>query len=208
MVKWKTLPLGVMMTNCYLVWDETTKEALIVDPADEGVFISEEITQMQLLPKYIVATHGHFDHLLGALDLKLIFQIPFLAGKSDDFLLKKATKSAQYWLKKKMTQPELRSDLDLETIDHFMLGASRIEVFKTPGHTPGGVCFYLPQEKILFSGDTLFYHLRGRTDLSYSSTDDIFKSLDRLFTLPPETVVLPGHGQETTIGEEKKFRIN
>lgn len=207
MIKWKSLALGQMATNCYLLWDEESKESLLIDPADDGEYISQEIEDMHLIPQGILLTHGHFDHILGALTLKLIYKIPVYANNSDDFLLKDASKSASYWLKQKIIVPKLIIDIDLDKQSSIKFGKSEIEIIKTPGHTPGSVCFYLPKERLLFTGDTLFYHLRGRTDLSYSSTKDIFTSLDILFNLPGKTVVLSGHGQETTIEEEKKFRM-
>ena len=208
MIKWICLTLGQMATNCYLLWDEECKECVVIDPADEGEYISQEIEERHLMPKGILLTHGHFDHIMGALTVKLIYQIPVWVSRLDEFLLKEGSKSASYWLKQKIAVPRLTVDGDLNTIKQIELGSSKIQVLKTPGHTPGSVCFYLAVEGVLFSGDTLFYQLRGRTDLKYSSTDEIFRSLDRLFTLPEETLVLSGHGPETTIGAEKKFRTN
>ena len=205
MLKYETYVLGELETNCYLIWDEDTKECFIIDPADDGVSISEEIINKGLVPKGILLTHGHFDHVLGTLDLKLIYNIPIYCNGLDFFLLKRQDKTVAHFLKRNITSPNIQKiDMDLQNIAEINLGDELIEVIETPGHTPGSVCFYSRKSNLLFSGDTLFYQLRGRTDLSYSSTDDIYNSLKKLMKLPENTVVLSGHGIETTIEQESK----
>ncbi len=196
MIEYRAISLGEMETNCYFVWDETTKASVIIDPADDGVFLSQELETMQLVPNYIVASHGHFDHLLGALDLKLIYQVPFCLNSNDAFLLKKTSSSASYWLKHKIAQPELVADGDLDEIGTLVFGESTLLVIKTPGHTPGSVCFYAPDEGLLFSGDTISDERIGRADLRYSSSADLLTSIKKLRKLPSETIVLPGHGRQ------------
>lgn len=197
--------LGPLATNCYLVWEETSRKALVIDPADDGEFIASELAAQQLIPQGILLTHGHFDHVLGALAVKLIYQVPIMASGKDEFLLNKGAQSATYWLKQKIEMPPLKIDVDLNQKEILEIGESQIHIFKIPGHTPGSIGFYWPKEKLLFSGDTLFYHSIGRTDLSYSSKDDLELSLDKILDLPSETIVLPGHGEPTTIGEEKRL---
>lgn len=208
MLKYETLILGNLETNCYLVWDEDTKDCFIIDPADDGVGVSEEIISKGLNPVGILITHGHFDHTLGALDLKLIFNIPVYCSQKDFFLLKRQNQTATHFLKIQTSSPNLtKIDINLDESKEIRLGNEIFEVIKTPGHTPGGVCFYNKKNKLLFSGDTLFAGLRGRTDLKYSSTEEIFNSLKTLMKLPEDTVVLSGHGVETTIKQESKKYI-
>jgi len=204
MIKYEVLVMGELQTNCFLVWDESSKDAVIIDAADDGVIISEEIEKRGLKLKYILATHGHFDHNLGALDLKLIYNIPYCVSKKDWFLLERQKETAKYYLKMEVNTPNLKKiDIDLEKEKEIIFGDERFEIFKTPGHTPGSMCFYNKKNEILFSGDTLFKDCRGRTDFEYGSAEKIFKSLRSLMNLSEDTMVLSGHGEETTIGNEK-----
>jgi len=211
MIKYEVLVMGELQTNCYLVWEETSKEAIIIDAADDGVMISEEVEKRGLKLKYILATHGHFDHNLGAIDLKLIYNIPYCASKKDLFLLKRLKETAKHFLKMEIKTPNFKKiDIDSDKEKEIIFGKEKLEIIKTPGHTPGSVCFYkkptLPSLKkggYLFSGDTLFRDCRGRTDFEYASTENIFKSIRKLMKMPENTIVLSGHGEETTIGIEK-----
>lgn len=178
------LVVGSLATNCYLAWCPLTQEALIIDPGDEADYIVQKIQDLNLKPSAIVATHGHYDHTLAANDLRLIFKIPFYLSPKDSFLYRRTCPIA----------PD-----QMPSLIHF--GQENHKIIPTPGHTPGSVCLY--SANILFSGDTLFQASVGRTDLPYSSAFDLQKSLRRLSKLPPETKVLSGHGEETTIGHER-----
>lgn len=203
MIRYETLIIGELDTNCYLVWDEDTKECLVIDPADDGVSISEEINSKNLKIKYIFLTHGHFDHSMGALDLKLIYNANFGCSGKDAFLLDRQDETAKHFLKREVRVPNfIKIDMDLDKIKSFKLGDEAFEIIKTPGHTPGSVCFYNKKNKLLFSGDTLFAGLRGRTDFKYGSTKKIFESLKKLMKLDKDTLVLSGHGETTTIEKE------
>lgn len=205
MLRYEKIVIGMLSTNCYLVWDEDTKECLVIDPADDGVSISEEINSKKLKVKAIFLTHGHLDHSLGALDLKLIYNVDFGCNSEDKFILDRQDETAKYFFKEKNPPPNfVKIDIDLDKIKSFKLGNEVLEIIKTPGHTPGGVCFYNKKNKLLFSGDTLFAGLRGRTDFKYGSTPKMFESLNNLMKLPKDTLVLPGHGEETTIEKESK----
>jgi hydroxyacylglutathione hydrolase len=212
MLSYEKIVIGELGTNCYLVWDEESKECLVIDPGDDGVGISEEINDKKLKVKYIFLTHGHFDHSMGALDLKLIYNADFGCSSEDAFLLDRQDKTAKHFLKKEIQVPNfIKIDIDLDKIKEFKLGKEIIEIIKTPGHTPGSVCFYwkptlpsLEKGGLLFSGDTLFAHDRGRTDFKYGSTKNIFESLKRLMKLDKKTLVLPGHEEETTIERESR----
>lgn len=198
MLNYEKLVLGELDTNCYLVWDEITKQTAIVDPADGAEDISEEIQRLNLKPVIILATHGHFDHLLAAIDLKLIFNIPIGVSTKDMFLLERQNETAEFFLHHKIKAPNINKvEVDLSKINRFKLGDEEILIINTPGHTPGGVCFYSKNNKILFTGDTLFSNgIFGDDKHKYSSPFEMKKSLEKIYTLPKDTKILPGHGEE------------
>ncbi|HSV94696.1 MAG TPA: MBL fold metallo-hydrolase [Spirochaetia bacterium] len=193
----KSLSVGELQTNCYLVWDENTLDCLIIDPGDDADFITTEILQLKLKPLGILLTHGHYDHCLACLELKLNFNIPIHLNPKDNFLYQNASKSASFW------SPSLRGGIPTRQSPTFtqpptipyqkeiILGDKTIQVISTPGHTPGSVCFYSAPH--LFVGDTIFAEGVGRTDFSYSSSSDLKKSLAKIYTYPRETLIYPGH---------------
>jgi len=199
-----TLTIGELETNCYLVWDNTSQETIIIDPADSGDLISEKILELKLTPKMILLTHGHYDHCLACLELKLNFSIPILIHQKDLFLYQKANQSANYYGNFK-SDPLPPIDQFIEDNQIIKIGREKLTVIHTPGHTPGSVCIHYHPERakrvegLLFSGDTLFAEGIGRTDFSYSSPKDIKQSLQKLLRLPPETNIFPGHGQPIKI---------
>lgn len=202
-MKIETLILGQLETNCYLVYDDKTKETIIIDPADEGTFIIQKILDLGLNPKLIIATHGHFDHLLGASEVKLAFNIPFLMHKADLPILKRTQETSSYFLGIAVDPPP-PVDKFIKEGEKISFGKASLKVIETPGHTPGGICLYT--QGILFSGDTLFANGIGRTDLSYASHEQLICSIkEKLLKLPEETTVYSGHGITTTIQEEKEF---
>ena len=209
MFKYEVLVLGELQTNCYLLWDEKSKEAIIIDAADDGVAISEEIEKLQLKPKYILATHGHFDHNLGVLDLKLIYNIPYCASQKDWFLLERQQETAQYFLKMEIKVPNLEKiDIDLDKKDKIEIGGKIIKIIKCPGHTPGGLAFLA--DNLLFSGDTIFAGgMVGKTIFKYSSSEDLNGSINKILSLPENTKILSGHGEVTSVEESRKyFRVD
>lgn len=207
-MKVEKLAVGQLQTNCYLVWDEESGEGIIIDPGDDGDYIIRRIQDLGVKPKLIVTTHGHFDHVLAVTELKLAFKIPFLMHRADLPLLKRTKQSAKYWLGIEVDPPPPKVDQYIEEGDWIKFGREKLKVIESPGHSPGGVGLYDRKGGVLFSGDTLFKQGVGRTDLSYSSEEDLIKSLKKLSKLPSETIVYPGHGPETTIGEEKKILLN
>jgi len=203
-LKLKRLEVGELQTNCYLIWEEKSKDCLVVDPGDEGVEIAEEIQNMGLKPMGIMVTHGHFDHILGVIDLLLIYKVLFYMSDLDQFLIDRAEETAAHFLKRKIDNPKIKKiDVDLEKTREIRIGQDKLQVIKTPGHTPGGICLYYKKGNWLISGDTIFKDLRGRTNFAYGSKRDIFKSICGLMKLPEETKVYSGHGEETTIGREQ-----
>ena len=192
-------PVGQLETNCYLAYCSRTNEGIVVDPGDEGSFLSEKIKELKIKLKLIIATHGHFDHILAAEELRLNFQIPLLIHQEDLFLLKKAGQSAEFWLqdKEKFLLPQKARFI--EEGEKIRFGQEELKVIHTPGHTPGSIALYSQKENLLFSGDLLFQEGVGRTDFSYSSPEKLEQSLRKVFSLPSQTLVYPGHGKAFTL---------
>jgi len=203
MLKVHQYTLGELATNSYLV--ESQGKCLIIDPADLPEFLAEKIYLLNLKPQAIVATHGHFDHLLGARGLELIFKIPFFINHQDQFLVKKIKQSAEFWLKRPFEEPLPKIGKELKDKDKLKIGNEVLEVIATPGHTPGSVCFINKKNKILFSGDLVFKEGVGRTDFSYGSEKTLEKSIAKILKLSDDYIIYPGHGELTTLGEFKKF---
>ncbi len=198
-----TLPVGQLETNCYIAIDEKTRQALIIDPGDSAEYITNILSDNSAIPLQILATHGHFDHILAVTALQLAYNIPFFMHHADEFLLKRMRESAKHFL-------GVDTDPAPMVFEHMpsriKLGESFFTVIKTPGHTPGSVCFYLEEEKILLSGDTIFADGGvGRTDFSYSTHGELVSSIEKLLQLPDETHIYPGHGKQSTIGGERQL---
>jgi hydroxyacylglutathione hydrolase len=193
------LPVGQMRTNCYLVYDAKTRECLIIDPGDDADYIVSKISELGLFPQKIVATHGHFDHIMAVNELKLAYKIPFLLNKKDEVLLKWMRKSAVHFIKVDPGPPPI---VDQFIEDEEIIGWG-LRVIETPGHTPGGICLYSIKEKVLFSGDTLFAegHV-GRSDFAYCNKEDLKRSVKKILGLPKEVKIFPGHGRPTSVGNE------
>lgn len=198
--------LGQMQANCYVLEQEDS--CLIIDPTDEAGFILEKTLQKGLTISGLIATHGHFDHIMavGEIQLTLAAQgidLPLYIHPKDQFLLKRVVETAKHFLNYEPAVIPIQSTQDIsqgkEIIESFVF-----EVIHTPGHTPGSCCFYLKNENVLFTGDTLFKMGIGRYDFAYSDKDDLKKSLDTIFMLPEETIFYSGHGEESTLGEEKE----
>lgn len=192
------LPLGDLTTNCYLVWDESTLEALIIDPADNGDFITDTILQHQLQPVAIVLTHGHFDHVLGLLEVSLNFPVPVLIHEADIFLIKQAQSSALHWLHRRVDPVPVPGGRIKEN-DIITFGHEELRIMETPGHTPGSICLY--NDQAIFSGDTLFANGVGRTDFKYASSEQLQQSLQKIADTMPNVPIFPGHGEAVRLEE-------
>lgn len=183
----KTIKVGPLETNCYVISCEFTGHTFIIDPGDNPKVISNYIYRNEFIPKAIILTHGHPDHTGAVKLLHGELAVPVYMHRADIEILKLA---------------------GIETIDKYLfhgnnidLGREKFTIIHTPGHTPGSICIL--GNGILFSGDTLFKGGVGRTDLPGGSNEELENSIrNRLFILPPETIVYPGHGPETTIGDE------
>lgn len=192
-----------MQCNCSVVGDETTHEAMVIDPGDEIGRILEIVKRHNLTVKQIVVTHAHIDHVGGAMKLKQATGAPILLNQNDSTLLKMLDIQAA-WVG--MAVPEkVHIDQNLADGDSLKTGSLAATVLHTPGHTEGSVCLYFAEEKKLIAGDTLFAGSIGRTDLPGGSFQKIMNSLHhRVLALPDETLVVPGHGSLTTIGKERE----
>jgi len=175
-MKIKKLPVGELKANCYLVWDEGSREGIVIDPGDEGEFISEEIMREQIKIKAIFLTHGHFDHVQAVLEVKLNYQALILMNKNDETIYIESGKSREYWTGQKgLLMPKV--DQWVKNGDLIKFGEETLKVIEAPGHTPGSVCLYSEKRGVLFSGDVLFKNGIGRVDFSYSDPEAMRKSL-------------------------------
>ncbi|HET6170243.1 MAG TPA: MBL fold metallo-hydrolase [Terracidiphilus sp.] len=196
------LAVGPLQCNCSILGDETSREAIVVDPGGDIARIAAVLEKHQLTVKQIIVTHAHIDHIAGAQRLKQLTGAPILYNQLDLPLVRMMDIQAG-WLG--IPTPEVPAPDD--TLDDGKLIAiSGItgSILHTPGHTEGSVCLYLPQESLLLGGDTLFAGSIGRTDLPGGDTRKILQSIrERLLPLPNDTTVIPGHGSRTTIGAER-----
>lgn len=199
------LIVGSLATNCYIVFDTSSLEAVIIDPGDDADYIQRIISDRKLHPRKIIATHGHFDHILGVTELQLAYNIPFSLHTRDVFLVRNMRSSAKHFLGIEVDTPPY---IDSELKNEEKIGKATLCVIETPGHTPGSVCLYQKETKILFTGDLLFAHgVVGRTDFSYSNQKTLDESLSKIFKLPEKTIIYPGHGEISSLGEEKPYQV-
>jgi glyoxylase-like metal-dependent hydrolase (beta-lactamase superfamily II) len=197
------LAVGPLQCNCSILGDEVSKEAIVVDPGSDIPRILKVLERHELTVKRIVVTHAHIDHIAGALDLKRLTGAPILYNQLDLPLVAMMSVQAG-WLG--IATPEVAEPDDSpKDGDVVAAGSLAGTVILTPGHTEGSLCLYLPTEEVLIAGDTLFAGSVGRTDLPGGNTRQLLDSIrDRLLPLPDATKVIPGHGQSTTIGWERK----
>jgi hydroxyacylglutathione hydrolase len=197
------LPVGPLQCNCSIIGDETTREAMVIDPGDDLEDLLALLKKHNLQVKQIVITHAHVDHIGGVMKLRALTGAPILLNQNDYALLKMLDEQAA-WVG--MRSPgKVEIDQSVTTGETVTAGSLTANILHTPGHTEGSVCLYFPAEKKLIAGDTLFAGSIGRTDLPGGSMQKILRSLrDTLMALPDETVVVPGHGPLTTIGDERE----
>jgi len=196
------LIVGALYSNCYIVWDEQVKQGVVIDPGEDADIILGKINELGIKIKYILATHGHFDHVGAVAPLKKEIKAEFLAHKEDFFFIEDGENAARRW-GFDIEQPP-KPDRFIEDGDIIEVGGFKLEVIHTPGHSPGGVSYL--NDNMLFGGDTLFQGSIGRTDFRKGSLEELSKSIKtRLYTLPDETIVYTGHGPVTTIGAEKRY---
>lgn len=195
-------PLGQLQANCYLLIGDT--ECILIDPADEGSFIFEEIQRRNLQLVGMIATHGHFDHVMAAGEIQMSFpSIALHIHKEDIFLINRLGDTAKHFLGFDPQVIGPQNILDLKA-GIMSMGNFNFKVIETPGHTPGSCCLYFKKDGVIFTGDTLFKHSIGRYDFSYSSKQNLQTSIETILKLPSSTIVYSGHGEETIIDDEKK----
>lgn len=198
----KHMVLGPIMTNCYIAYDGNIKEAVIIDPADSADIIKRKITELGVKPVAILLTHGHFDHIGAALDIKAEYGIKIYAHEDEKDVLTSDANVAS------MMGMRLCVDADEYVRDRqtLLFGGVKYEVIHTPGHTKGGCCYYVASDKVLFSGDTMFCQSYGRTDFPTGSYSELINSItQKLLKLDDDVIVYPGHNEETKIGYERSM---
>lgn len=198
----QTLQVGPLGVNCYIVGDAHTREVVVIDPGGSLSNIMQTIRQLRAQVVAVVLTHAHFDHVMAVAGVKRDTSAPFMAGAAEAPILN--TTEGQGKVFGIAVPPLPAPDRWLNEGDEIRAGALTLKVIHTPGHTPGGICLWDAQNNNVFVGDTLFQGSIGRTDFPGGSMEALLGAIRaKLLVLPPETVVYPGHGPITTIGEEK-----
>lgn len=197
------MTLGVCATNCYFLYREGSSEIIFVDPADRGADIYEALKKKGLKIAAILLTHGHFDHIWGAQKLRELSGAKIYALDAEKVVCQDAYVNVSAQAGRKAT---IDPDEWLADGQELSFAGVSLKVIATPGHTIGSCCYYVPEAGFLVAGDTLFAGSVGRTDFPTGSMSKLIRSIkEKLFVLPDETKVYPGHGEETTIGEEKQY---
>jgi glyoxylase-like metal-dependent hydrolase (beta-lactamase superfamily II) len=198
-----SLVVGPLDVDCYVYWDVETREAFVIDPGGDPDRIISALKDKSIDVKFILNTHGHFDHVGGNGVVKAETGAQICINKADAALYAEAEERGAIFGVPTVAQPV--PDIYLQDGAKLSLGTITLEVIYTPGHTPGGVSFYSETDRLLFTGDTLFAGSIGRTDLEGGSFDTLMESIKtRILPLDDSVRVLPGHGPDTTVGEERE----
>lgn len=198
MYRIETYALGELAANCYIVYTNTI--CVVIDPGDSAEFIAQKIEESKCKLVAIVATHGHFDHIMAVGELQLSYPVPFFLHEKDMFLVQRVVETARHFLR--FVSPVIPP----QNIHHFsdILFKETCPFFSilhTSGHTPGSVCISVKNENELFCGDTIFEEGIGRYDFSYGSKKQLDASLETILKMPGETLLYPGHGNSVTIDQ-------
>lgn len=195
--------MGVCQTNCYFLYEEGSREAIFVDPADHGEVIFEKLTKAGFTVAGILLTHGHFDHIWGVEKLKELSGAKVYAYEGEKVLLEDAVTNLSDQCGRPCT---VVPDFYMKDGEEVTIAGMTCKLLATPGHTVGSCCYYFESDQLLVAGDTLFEESVGRTDFVTGSASAIVRSIkEKLFVLPEDVKVYPGHGEQTTIGHEKKY---
>lgn len=207
MFHYKRFVVNPIEENCYIIWDDITKEGAIVDcgawTKSEHARIDDFINENGIKLKYSLQTHMHFDHCLGLGTICRQYGIVPMCHPAEMPIYQAAPDMVQKWFRIDISDnlPQVKASISETSL--LKLGDISIQVLHTPGHTPGGVCYYIPEGRIVLTGDTIFRMGIGRTDLPGGNYQQELESIgNKIFTLPQDTVILPGHGPESTVGEE------
>ena len=208
MVQVKVFTFNLFAENTFVIWDNETKEAAVIDPGnstdEEQKVLTNFISSKNLIIKYLINTHCHIDHILGCSFVKREYNPVYYAPKKDLILLENAQIQAEMFDINFAEPPKPDQFIDEES--DLSLGNSKIQFLFTPGHTPGEYCLYLKKEKICITGDVLFKEGIGRTDLWSGDYNTLINSIEnKLLTLPDDVIIYPGHGEASTIGYEKQY---
>lgn len=202
-IKIGRLMLGICQTNCYFLYKEGSNEVIFIDPADKGEYIYETLKEKGFQVAGILLTHGHFDHIWGTNKLRELSGAPIYAYEEEKVLCENAVNNVSDQVGRPYT---VIPDKYLKDGEEVTIAGMTCKVIATPGHTVGSCCYYFEEDGILISGDTLFQESVGRTDLATGSSSAIVRSIrEKLFVLPDEVKVYPGHGDVTDIAHEKKY---
>ncbi len=195
--------VGDIGTNCYFLVNNGTKEAIVVDPGGSVPMLEKNIKSLGIKPVAIFLTHAHYDHAHGVKDLKSLYHVPVYVHEAERELMGDPYMNVSSMF----GSPEnYKADVFLKDGQHLDTAGFSIEVMHTPGHTPGGCCYYFPENKVLISGDTLFNESVGRTDFPGGSMSQLVRGIrEKLMVLPRDTAVYPGHMSHTTIGHEMDY---
>lgn len=195
------MPLGALQTNCYVLYHD--EQALVIDPGDEGNKLINWLEKNTLQPVAILLTHTHFDHIGAVDELREKYKIPLYVHKEEkDWLQNPVLNGSDLFFPDKPLRVK-EPDCIIEEEGELTIGPFRLIILETPGHSPGSISFYEKERGVIFAGDTLFFGSIGRTDLPGGDHEQLLQSIrTKIFTLPKETTVLPGHGPGTTVGRE------
>ncbi len=201
-IKVGCLAMGVLDTNTYFLHKDGEYDCIIIDPACDGEMLVTKLREKGLTIKAIILTHAHFDHIMGVEGILKLNKVPVYGGKKDVPVFLDPELNQGYRIRKNVS---VTIDKELSEGDVVDISGMKFRVYETPGHTAGGICLHFEEDKLLFSGDTLFMESCGRTDFETGSASDMRESIARLLELPEDTKVYPGHGEFTTIEHEKKY---
>lgn len=197
-MKIENIVVGPLQVNCYLVYDEDSRDALLIDAGSDAPRIMKTIKTLGLRITHIICTHGHFDHVGAVASIKEKTGAPVLIDREDLEIYAQAPAQAAFW--EYEVDPQPQPDGFVGEGDELKAGDISLRVMHTPGHSPGGICLF--GGGVVFTGDTVFAGSVGRTDFPGGSLDELRESFKRVMALPPETVILPGHGPASSVEEE------